>query len=63
MNPRENKARKALAKLGYTMQERTNTVDPYHNGNYRILDSFTGNIVAGENFDLTLEDVEKFISE
>ena len=63
MNPREHLARKALAKLGYTMQKRTNTADPYHNGNYRILDSFTGNIEAGENFDLTLEDVEKFINE
>ena len=56
-------ARKALAKLGYTMQKRRNTADPYHNGSYRILDSFTGNIEAGENFDLTLEDVEKFINE
>ena len=60
---RENKARKDLANLGYALQKRTNTADPYHNGSYRILNGFTGNIEAGENFDLTMEDVEKFINE
>lgn len=36
---RENKARKQLKDQGYILQKRTNNVDPYHSGCYRILNS------------------------
>jgi len=58
---RENKARRDLSKIGYSLQKHTSAVDLYHVGCYRILDSHTGNIEAGADFDLTLEDVESFI--
>lgn len=60
---RENRARKELDKQGFTLQKHNGTADKYHSGNYRILNGHTGNIEAGENFDLTIEEVEAFISE
>lgn len=60
---RENKARQQLKEQGYVLEKRTNTVDPYHSGCYRVLNGQTGNIEAGAEFDMTLEDVERFIME
>ena len=60
---RENKARRQLKELGFVLEKRTNTVDPYHSGCYRILNGHTGIIEAGADFDLTLDEVEKFIAE
>lgn len=59
----ENKARQQLKDQGYVLQKRTNNVDPYHSGCYRILNSWTGMIEAGAEFDMTLEDVERFAAE
>lgn len=52
---REHKARRELATQGYALQR--------HGGCYRIVNGFTNVIETGENFDLTLEDVENFIEE
>lgn len=60
---RENKARQQLKEQGYVLEKRINTVDPYHSGCYRILNEHTGTVEAGANFDLTLDEVEKFIAE
>lgn len=60
---REDKVRKRLKDQGYTLEKRTNSVDLYHSGCYRIFNSWTGNIEAGADFDMTLEDVEKFVAE
>lgn len=60
---RESKARKQLKDQGYTLEKRTNNVDSYHSGCYRILNSWTGNIEGGAEFDMTIEDVEKFVLE
>lgn len=59
---RENKARKQLAKQGYSLKKsraRTYTADDY--GGYMILQN--GTIQAGERFNMTLEDIEKFVAE
>ena len=63
LKKRENKARQQLKEQGYILEKRTNTVDPYHSGCYRILNVQTGIIEAGADFDLTLDEVEKFITE
>lgn len=60
---REDKARKQLKDQGYTLEKRTNNINLYHSGCYRILNSWTGNIEAGADFDMTLEDVEQFAAE
>lgn len=60
---RENKARQQLKEQGYVLEKRTNTVDLYHRGCYRILNGHAGTVEAGANFDLTLDEVEKFIAE
>lgn len=63
LKTRENKARHQLKEQGYILEKRTNTVNPYHSGCYRILNGHTGTVEAGADFDLTLDEVEKFISE
>lgn len=60
---RENKVRQQLEDQGYALDKHINRIDPYHSGCYRILDGHTGNIEAGANFDMTLEDVERFAAE
>ena len=60
---RENNARKQLKDQGYILEKRTNNINPYHSGCYRILNSLTGNIEAGAEFDMTLEDIEQFAAE
>ena len=59
----ESGARKALKKLGYSLQKSTriSKINMYHNGCYRIVDSRTNFIEAGENYDLTFDDVINFI--
>lgn len=59
---REDKARKQLAKQGYSLKKsRAQTYTADNQGGYMILQD--GIIQAGERFDMTLEDVEKFITE
>ena len=55
-------AKKALARKGYHLQKNTRNLkkNPYHSGCYRIVDS-NNFVAAGESFDMTLEDVWRFI--
>ena len=57
----ERTIRKQLAAQGYKLQKRVNNVDLYHNGCYRIVNAYNNFIEAGENFDLTIEEVKSFI--
>lgn len=57
---RENKVRKQLQKQGFKLQKRRMNEDLYNIGQYRILEIHTNAIVTGENYDLTIDDVEKF---
>lgn len=59
---REDKARRQLAKQGYTLKKsRSQTYTANNQGGYMIVQD--GIIQAGERYDMTLEDVEKFIAE
>lgn len=59
---REDKARRQLAKQGYSLKKsRAQTYTADNQGGYMIVQD--GIIRAGERFDLTLEDVEKYIAE
>lgn len=59
---REDRARKQLAKQGYSLKKsRAQTWTADNQGGYMIVQN--GIIQAGERFGMTLEDVEKFIAE
>ena len=59
---REDKARKQLAKQGYSLKKsRSKTYTVNDCGGYMIVQD--GIIQAGERFNMTLEEVEKFIGE
>jgi len=70
---RENNARRKLSRRGYLLRKsRTGsviTVNGVSNiladdqGGYMIVDARMNTIAAGERFDLSLEDVERFIAE
>lgn len=60
----ENKMRRELAKKGYLLKKRMpSKYDIYHSGCYRIVNAYSNYIEAGENFDLTIEDVQRFVEE
>ncbi len=64
---RENRLRKRLPKMGFRLQ-RGRTITSKHwltrcpapPRGYRITALANGEVIAGQNFDLTLEQVEKF---
>ena len=60
----ERAARKALARQGCHLQKKTKNreTNPYHSGCYRIIDN-NNFVVAGESFDMTIEDVLDFIND
>lgn len=60
---KENRLRMQLAKQGFKLKKLRSNSHSYHNGCYCIVSIFNNTIAAGENFDLTFEDVEKFIKE
>ena len=57
----ERAARMALARQGYQLKKNTKNleINPYHSGCYRIIDN-NNFVVAGESFDMTIEDVWDF---
>ena len=68
---REDRARRELRKQGYRFKKSRTNGSVYRNGvyqgqnaddhgGYMILDVSSDLVVAGERFDLTLEDVEKW---
>jgi len=63
LKSRENKVRKQLQKQGFKLQKCRKNKDIYNIGQYRILDIHTNTIVTGANYDLTIDDVEKFVGD
>lgn len=64
-NARENKLHRQLSnKFGYILRKsRRRTIDIDNFCEYQIIDAYTNTIVAGEKFNLSLDDVEQFIFE
>ena len=61
---RENKARRQAYRQGYMLCKSIARIWRYEDQfGYRIVDYPNNFLVAGENFDLTLEDVEEFLKE
>lgn len=60
---RENRARRRLEKMGYALQKCRNRTDIYHYGQYRIIEISTNAIVNSESYNMSLDDVERFIEE
>lgn len=71
---REDRARRELGKQGYRFKKSRTNGSVYRNGvyqgqnaddhgGYMILDASTDFVVVGERFDLTLEDVEKWVED
>lgn len=58
---RENKARRKLAKEGYSLHKSRARLSIDNLGGYMISNDNDNTIVAGEKYDLSIEDVEKFI--
>ena len=59
----EAQLRREAAKQGYALKKSRGGYSIDNQGGYMILDSATNYIVAGANFNLSLENVEKFLSE
>lgn len=60
----ESTARRALGKLGYAMRksrQRTHVPNLDNRGHYMIVDVERNFIVAGERFDMTLDDIGKWL--
>lgn len=58
---RENRVRRQLAKQGYRLcKSRTGGVYLNNLGGYMIVNANYNIVVAGSNFELSLEDVEQF---
>lgn len=61
---REARARRQLNRQGYTLHKsRVITTTHDNQGGYMIVQSRNNAIEAGEQFNLALEDVERFIAE
>lgn len=59
---REFRIRRKLAKLGYQLQRGTNSRNPSNpRVGYRIVNIANRFVEAGENYTLSLSDVEKFL--
>jgi hypothetical protein len=61
---RENKARRHAWRQRLILRKsRARNWSYYNQQGYMIIDFFRNFLVAGENFDLTLEDVEEYLKE
>ena len=59
---RENNLRKRLKKMGYMLKKsRARNIHLDNFGGYMICDGYTGCVIEGRWFHLTLNDVEDFI--
>lgn len=69
LEQRENEARRQLAKQGYTLRKSRSggvigeNVLANDRGGYMIVNSAFNTIEAGERYDMSLEDVERFAAE
>lgn len=60
---RENRARRKLRKMGYALQKCRNRADIYQYGQYRIIDIDSNVTITGERFDMSLDEIERFIND
>ena len=59
---RENRLRRRAQRLGLAIRKsRAQMLSLNNQGGYRIIDPYRNWIVAGERFDLDLDDVEEFL--
>ena len=63
MKTRENKVRKDLQKLGYGLHKSRGRNVPVDMGGYMIYDLEYNAVVAGPNYELSLEYVENYVRE
>ena len=62
--PPESTLRSRVKRMGYVLRkDRAKSVNADHCGGYMIVDADMNAVVAGAKFDLTLEDVERWIEE
>ncbi len=60
----EKQLRDQLRKAGYTLKKsRIRNTNVHNQGGYMIVNTWHNSIEAGSNYELTLEDVERFLSE
>lgn len=59
----EAQLRREAARQGYSLKKSRSSYSVDNLGGYRIVDPNTNFIVSGEHFNLSPEDVEKFLSE
>ena len=60
--PTEEQLRRSLRQQGLALQkDRARTVSINRQGSYRIIDADSNRIVAGERFDLALDDVAQWL--
>jgi len=60
---KENRIRRALAKRGYLLKKSRAAESIDNLGGYMIVDANQNAVVAGERFNLSLDDVEQFSRE
>lgn len=60
---RENKLRRQLRKQGYILQKKVIKNNPHQSGCYRIINAYFNRIETDENYNMTLEEVERFVNE
>ena len=60
---RENAVRRKLSKQGYKLSKSRMNYSINNLGGYMIIDTSFNSIVAGENYNMSLEDIEKWINE
>lgn len=61
---KEEKLRKELKNLGYSLRKsRVKNPNLNDHGGYMIIQSNSNSVIAGSKFDLSLEDVKRFVNE
>lgn len=59
----EQSLRRKLMKAGYAMHKSRRCLSPDNIGGYMIVDLYRNYVVAGNRFDLSLEEVQDWINE
>lgn len=57
----EDKLRKKARRMGYTVEKSRKSIGPDNLGAFMLIDS-NNCVVGGERYDMTLDDVEKWLS-
>jgi len=61
---KENRLRRLAKQKGFILRKsRVKYISADNYGDYMILDRYSGNIVAGERWNLDLDDVEDFLTQ